>query len=304
MIDTQLSRYGIEAAKYGCMNPSAKVHFVGPSASNWYGEFLAAYGPDVDGGNRAFPTITAALADSNVVASRGDFLIVLPGFTQTVTAAAGIAFTKAGIHVIGLGDGTLRPTVTFATATTADMDIDAANIYIENIVFDLTGVDALVAPIDVNSTDFTVNNCKFITASASAQATLGFLTDANASRLKVTNCEFLGTTDAGTAAAIRIVGGNEHVIKGNRFYGAYTTTLGAIDNVTTACLRVTVTGNVIENATASSTKAMVFVSTSTGSIADNRMQILSGTAPITGAAMSWVGANYYAAVIATAGTLI
>jgi hypothetical protein len=122
--------------------------------------------------------------------------------------------------------------------------------------------------------------------------------------MRLLNNEFIGTTDAGTAAAVRVVGGNEHVIKGNRFYGAYTTSLGAIDNATTACLRVTIADNVIENATASSTKAMVFQSGSTGSITGNRMQILSGSAPITGAAMSWVGANYYAATIATAGTLI
>ena len=43
---------------------------------------------------------------------------------------------------------------------------------------------------------------------------------------------------------------------------------------------------------------------STGQISGNQMQILSGTAPITGDAMAWVGNNYYAAAIATAGTLI
>jgi hypothetical protein len=304
MIDTQLSRYGIEATKFAGMNPAAKVFFVGPSAANWYGEFVSVYGPDVDGGNRAFASLESCTNDSNVVASRGDFILLLPGFTEAITAAAGIDLDKAGVTIIGLGNGTLRPTISFTTATSADIDIDAANITIENVIFDLTGVDALAAPIDVNATDFTMRNCKVITASASAQATLGILTDANASRMRIEGCEFLGTTDAGTAAAVRIVGGNEHVVKNNRFYGAYTTTLGAIDNVTTASLRCTIEGNVIENATASATKAMVFVSTSTGSIYNNRMQILSGTAPITGAAMSWVGANYYAGTIATAGVLI
>lgn len=47
-----------------------------------------------------------------------------------------------------------------------------------------------------------------------------------------------------------------------------------------------------------------FAAGSTGMISDNRMQILSGTAPITAAGMSWVGGNYYAAALATAGTLI
>jgi len=122
--------------------------------------------------------------------------------------------------------------------------------------------------------------------------------------MSILNNQFLGSQDAGTAAAIRIVGGNEHVIDGNYFHGNYTTTLGAIDNVTTATLRTRVSNNYIFNATASSAVAMTFVSTSTGIISGNYMQVLTGTAPIVGAGMSWVGGNYYAAVIATAGTLI
>jgi hypothetical protein len=50
---------------------------------------------------------------------------------------------------------------------------------------------------------------------------------------------------------------------------------------------------------------MVFTASSTGQIAGNAMQILGGgTAPITGAAMSWVGPDYYASTIATGSTLV
>lgn len=245
-------------------------------------------------------TIAAAAAKSAI----NDVIIVLPGHTESVTAAAGIALTKAGLTIVGLGTGNKRPVITFSTSTAATMTITAAGVSIYNCVFDLTGIDALVAPISPTAADFRIQNCKFVTASASAQATLAILTTAACDRLTLVNNEFIGTTDAGTATAVRIVGGNEHVITGNRFYGAYTTSLGAIENNTTACLRCTITDNMIENATASSTKAMVFAAGSTGTIARNTMQILSGTAPITGAAMSWVGQNYYAAVIATAGTLI
>lgn len=304
MIDAQLSRYGIDSLRVPYISPAAKIHFVGLSSLAWWGDFVSAYGPDADGGNRAFASIEAAMNDSNVVSGRGDVILVLPGHVETVTAAAGLDIDKAGTTIIGLGNGTLRPTINFTTSTAADMDIDASNVTIDGLIFDLTGIDALVAPIDVNSTYFTLRNCLVITADSGGQATLGILTDANAGGIRIEGCEFLGTTDAGTAAAIRIVGGNEHVIKDNRFYGAYTTTLGAIDNATTACLRVQVTGNFIQNATASSTVAMTFQAGSTGVIANNRMQILSGTAPVVGAAMSWAGGNYYAATIATAGVLI
>lgn len=282
---------------------AGKVFFVSSvTTGNIINRIQQMIHPDTSGVARFYTTIDAAIG--NCVANRGDLIIVLPGHTETVSAAAGIDCDVAGITIVGIGSGSLKPTITFSTSTAADMDIDAANVTIKNIKFDLTGIDALVAPIDVNAANFTLQDCLVVTASASAQATLALLTDANANGLTLLNNEFLGTTDAGTATAVRIVGGNEHKIVGNRFYGAYTTSLGAIENNTTACLRVLVRNNIIQNATASSTKAMVFDSGSTGTICENKMQILSGTAPITGAAMSWVGQNYYAATIATAGTLI
>jgi hypothetical protein len=303
MNENQLSRYGAISKLLPVeLGPQGRVFFVGSTSSDWFGDFGNLFPVDTYGVPRVHSTITAALA--NCVASRGDVIMVLPGFSTTITGAAGIALSKAGVTIKGIGTGSLRPTITWTTATTAQMTVTAANVTLDNFILDMTGFDAVAAGISVTAANFNLTNCLVITASASAQATVGILTTAAADRLKITNNQFVGTTDAGTATAIRIVGGNEHIIDSNRFYGAYTTSLGAIENNTTACLRVQVTNNIIENATASSTKAMVFVSTSTGSIANNRMQILSGTAPITGAAMSWVGANYYAATIATAGTLI
>lgn len=281
---------------------TGKVFIVGKSALAYRDSYNDIFGVDPDGKARFFSTIDAAVGACT--AGANDTILVLPGHTEAVTAAGGLALDVAGVTVKGLGVGANRPTITLSTSTAATIAVSAANVTMDNVIVDLTGIDAIVSGIAVTATDFTLSNSLVITASASAQATLGILTTAAASRMRLLGNEFLGTTDAGTAAAVRIVGGNEHVIKGNRFYGAYTTSLGAIDNVTTACLRVTIADNVIENATASSTKAMVFVAASTGSIYNNKMQILSGTAPITGAAMSWVGANYYAATIATAGTLI
>lgn len=301
ILGSQLSRYGAIASPLP-VAPSAKVFFVLSTSNALHGDLQTEFPVDKDGVPRVYGTIDAAIG--SCVAGRGDVIYVMPGHAETVTAAGGIACDVAGVRIQGLGEGSNRPTITFSTSTAADINIDANNVTIDNMRFDLTGIDALVAPIDVNANNFKLSNCFVITASASAQATLAILTDANASRMKLIDNEFIGTTDAGTAAAVRIVGGNEHIIDGNRFYGAYTTTLGAIDNATTACLRVQVTDNFIQNATASSTVAMNFQAGSTGVIANNRMQILSGTAPIVGAAMSWAGGNYYAATIATAGVLI
>ncbi|MGL4553971.1 MAG: hypothetical protein ACRC33_22655 [Gemmataceae bacterium] len=273
------------------------VFFVDSTSSNKGDSSGRGLSPDA-------PFATLDYAVGQCSANEGDVIFAMPGHVETVTAAAGLDLDVAGIRIIGLGQGRNRPAVTFTTATTADLDVDADNITVENVYFNLTGFDALAAPLDVNAAGFTLRDCEFNTGDATNQAVLAILTDANASRLTVEGCIFRGTADAGTAACIRIVGGDGHVIRNNFFSGAYTTSLGAIDNVTTACTNALVEDNSINNLTASSTKAMVFVAASTGQIRRNTMQILSGTAPITGAAMSWVGQNYYAATIATAGTLI
>lgn len=272
------------------------------------GQYLFVSSVTGSNGNNGFSvdfpkaSIQGAVTAAN--ASKGDVIVCLPGHVETITSAGALTINKAGLYIVGVGNRGNRPQITFTTATTADMNIDAASVTINNFLITLTGIDALAAPIDVNAANFALINCNISTGNATNQATLAILGDANATGMWVKNCNFLGTADAGTAAAIRMVGGDYSVIEDCFFHGAYTTSLGAIDQNTTAGVGIEVNRCYINNLTASSTKAMVFAAATTGMLANNRMQILSGTAPITGAAMSWVGANYYAATIATAGTLI
>lgn len=236
--------------------------------------------------------------------SKFDTIFVMPGHVETVIAAGTITVNKIGVRIIGLGSGRLRPTINYTTAVGASFDVTAANVHIENLVFTPIGFDAITAAINVTAADCEIVSCDMQHANVTNQATLGILTSAAGTRLTVQGCRFYGTTDAGTNAAIRIVGGDGHVLRDNTFSGAYASGTGPIENVTTACTNTTVDGNRIQNFTAGCTKAMVFVATSTGQVSNNRMQILSGAAPVTGVAMSFVGGNYHAAAVATAGTLL
>lgn len=249
---------------------------------------------------RAVATIAKAIA----LAAAGDTIVALPGHTEAVTAAGTIAVSKAGLTIVSAGFGRRRAVITYTTAVGASVNVTAANVSFIGVVFAAIGFDNITAAVNVSAADCAFIDCEFELANATNQAALGILTTAAADRLVVKNCFFHGSADAGTATAIRIVGGNAIRVEDNRFIGNYTTTLGAIDNATTACTNAQVVRNTIFNRTAASTKAMTFQAGSTGQIASNYMQILSGTAPITGAAMSWVGGNYYAATTATAGTLI
>ena len=280
--------------------PPGNVYFVDSLAAN------AADNPGAGTRSQPFATINWPMSNANtpLIANRGDVLLVHPRHVETITVAAGLSLNTAAVAVLGMVYGELRPTINFTTATTADMNIDAANITLAGFNITLVGIDALAAPIDVNAAGFGFYNNRVLCADATNQATLAMLTDANAGRLKVKRCVFTGSADAGMTTAIRLVGGSEIEIEENMFVGAYGSGNGAIENITTAVTWLQITRNFIQNLTAANTKAITAVAGTTGQIAENKMQILSGTAPITAAGMSWAGANYYAAVLATASTLI
>lgn len=296
--------YGLSFIASVLQNRPGKVFFVSNVTTNdIVNEIQNAIRPDSAGKIRFLTSITLALAQCT--ANRGDTIFVLPGHTESVTTSTALDINKAGVSVVGLGKGSLRPTITLSGVVGATVTLSASNTSLKNVIIDATGVDAITTAVTVPTavTDVEISDCRFVLASASAQATTGLTSAGTGDRLAILNNEFVGTSDAGTAQALSIAGGNDVKIIGNTFIGAYTAGTGAINN-SAAILRCIVKDNLINNLTASSTKAMIFHASSTGFVSGNRMQILSGTAPITGAAMSWVGGNYYAATIATAGTLI
>jgi hypothetical protein len=203
------------------------------------------------------------------------------------------------VTVRGLGKGRQRGRVNYTTAAAASVDVTAARVSIQNLVFTPIGVDAVTAAVNVSGADCVIEDCEFELADATNQAVLGILTAATATRLIVRNCFFHGTADAGTAAAIRHAAGNDVQILNNIFMGNYTTTLGAIDN-SAAVTNLQIHGNVIANGTASAAKAFVCHASTTVVFSNNRMGVLTGTAPITAAAGTNGGGNYYSAAAGVA----
>lgn len=247
-------------------------------------EIKALYGNNYpDGTPVVFTTLKLALAQC--VANRGDVIFVAPGHTENIANATDLAINVAGVYILGLGQGNLRPIFTFTTAITANVPVSAANCSINNIIWDGTGFDNVTSMFTVTAAGFTARKNTFITASASSQIAIGITTSALATYFTFDGNQVVGTTDAGTTNFLQLVGGDYAVITNNYFYGAYTTSLGPINQITTAGLSMLIAGNTLINATASSTKAIVLVAGSTGMIRDNRIGILSGTAAVTAAGM-------------------
>lgn len=172
------------------------------------------YGGDPE---KTFATIDYAIGQCT--ANNGDYIIVMPGHTETTTAAADTVFDVAGVTVIGIGNGNDRPTITFGTSTLTDWDITAANIRISNIRFTVA-VDSPAALIDVGAAQFQLDKCQFL-GTASYQPDIWVDLDANADYCKILNNEFIDAT-AGAASAVKIAAAlTDLEIAKNRFWGDY-----------------------------------------------------------------------------------
>lgn len=126
-------------------------------------------------------------------AGRGDVILVAPGHAETITAANAIDLDVAGITVQGLGTGTLKPTITFGTATTATVRVNAANVTVRNLRF-VSAIDSLALMVNVNEQYCTIEDCAFV--SASTVECLNFLALATTyDYLFVRRCRFEQPTD-------------------------------------------------------------------------------------------------------------
>ena len=110
-----------------------------------------------------FATLNYAV-NTACTANRGDIVFVLPGHAETISSAAILTMATAGVAVIGLGAGSLRPTFTFTTANTANIPVTAANMSIQNCLF--VANFAAVASVftatgTATPTDFAIDSCEF-----------------------------------------------------------------------------------------------------------------------------------------------
>lgn len=245
----------------------------------------------------ALATIAGAQTMADTV--KGDVIVLMPGHTETFTAAAALTLSKSGIYIVGLGTGALRPTLTFSTSTAAQIIVSGANTTFDNIYFDFTGIDAIVAAISVTGADVAFYNCEFLTNSGTTGVVKGILTAATATRFRVEGCFFHGpATNTGTTTTAQIDHevGIDYIIRGNVFMGKCT------QNILNA---TTILGGLIDNnrfVTYTGTKGIAMAAASTPFITNNRFNVPSGTAPIVAAAGFVAGNIYSAAAGVSAGT--
>lgn len=244
----------------------------------------------------AFATLNAAVTAAT--ASNNDIIYLMPAHAETLVAAAGVSITKAGLTVIGLGVGRNRPVYNYTTSAAASFNVSGANTTIINVVFTPNGVSGVTAAINVTAADVSFLDCEVQLSTGTNGAVLGILTAATAARLRVERCRFIGpaTSTDTTTACIQHESGIDYIIRNCEFKGKLTQ---GILNV------ATVLGGLIKDNTfviATGTLAVSVAAASTPFIVNNRINVPSGTTPITAAAGFVIGNLYSAAAGVTAPT--
>jgi len=94
-------------------------------------------------------------------ADNGDIIFVMPGYTENLSAADAIDADVAGISIIGLGNGNLRPTLTYTNAA-GEFVIGADDVRVSNIIFNASVTTTLLAiDIEDGSEGAVIDHCLF-----------------------------------------------------------------------------------------------------------------------------------------------
>jgi len=169
------------------------------------------------GQNPDAPCATIDYAIGLATASNGDWIVAMPGHTDTVSAAGSIAADVAGIRIIGLGEGINRPVISWSAAA-GYVSVTAANVTFENLVFDMspgTGLAATGVSIYKDVTDTKFDKCTFLLNNGAGQVTHAIYAEAGGTRTQVANCQFLGAMDSqtGVSDVIQVAGAAVNDVK-------------------------------------------------------------------------------------------
>lgn len=218
---------------------AGKVFWVGNNTPGIAASNIKAGGQWGESPQKPFATLDYAVG--RCLANRGDIIMVMPGHAESISAAGALALDVAGITIVCMGTGSLRPTFTFDTVITADMDIDAANITIIGGIF-VNGIDNLTVPIDINAADFSMLGVETRDNNVNYHCDNFIVTDDNANRLTIEGwIHRANGGKTGAQTAISIIGGDDHLVIPYMIDGDFAT--ACIENVTTACDNLRIMGS-------------------------------------------------------------
>lgn len=247
------------------------------------GTDAAGYGSNPDS-----PLATIDYAVGLCTASKGDRIYVMPGHAEAITAATSCVVDVIGVQIIGLGSGSLQPTLSFTTAAAATVSVTAANVLIQNIRFYSNFTDGIAAGVTLGAAadGFRMKNCRFEEAANTKEFLIAVSVAAACHDVVIDGFEFFGVTGGSDTQCIKFAGAsNFSKVKNFAIYGDFSG--AAIDALTAASTYMEIgPGVIVNDDTAAGLSVSVHAST-TGMMHDLRILQAKDTAGPAGAAMAY-----------------
>lgn len=198
------------------------------------------------------PLATFAEAISRCTANNGDCIFFLPGHAETLSSAAAVAFSKAGVVAQSLGVGNDRAKFTFGTVVGASIALSGQGSKLLDVI-GIAALDSLTGPITVTAPDSEVD-IEWRDGSSTIEAVRVVDLSAAAVRAKV-RVKHIGFS-AGDAcvSVVRVVGGRDARIHVDA-YGKMS--VAAVQFATTATINANIFGYVYNSGTTDGSKLVV-----------------------------------------------
>jgi len=251
---------------------SGKLFVVGDSGTKNLDVIKDIFVPDAEGEVRFFATIEAAIGACT--ANAGDVILVAPGHTEAVTNTS-LNVDVAGVKIIGLGTGSLKPTLTFG-ATDSTINVTAANCRLQNLRVQ-AGIDNVVtAFLHVTA----AQNTEYVDIEFYATSTFNFINCYTLGAANISDgCRwernYLRTADVGQLGLCVTAAAHNDL----KFYDNYVvhaaTTAGLLTGGAAEFLGLDVRGNFVQTGQIDGSVGVLVITTGTassGRITDNDMK--------------------------------
>ena len=183
-------------------------------------------GSDGNPGTFQKPFATIDYAIGRCTSNRGDIIAVMPGHTESISSAGAIACDVNGVAVVGLGVGSLKPTLTWDTANTATMTVSADNVTFYNMRFESGFADiTAMIPITGNHTTFAHVD---LDQDATNENFVDFITVATGlTGLYIDKCHWVGS-DAANDSFVTMAGTLDHLRVTDSYFALNTAQAAAV----------------------------------------------------------------------------
>lgn len=233
-----------------------------------------------NGKNRYFATIDEAIGAC--VANRGDVIYVAPGHTENVTNGS-IACDVAGVTIIGLGSGAMKPTLTW-TATNSKINVTAANCTWQNFRWTAGIGDVVTAVLHATA----AQNTQYLDIEFYATSTFNFINCFTLGAANISDgCRwercYLRTSDAGQLALCITAAAQDDLKFYNNFVRHAAAAAGLLTGGAADFLGLHVKGNFVQTGQTDGSVGVLVITTGTassGCIVDNDMKTADDAANV------------------------